>query len=263
MLSLKNMYKLLPQISDFPMISETTTKDTIPPEFLTEAVFAGGSFWSLEAAFGRIEGVVKTATGYYGGTLKKPSYREVCEGLTGHTEAVKVIYDKRRIPYKFLCDIFWESHDPTNKDYLSFGVSTHQRSAIFYSNEKERKEAQESKIRRQMKLNKRIVTKITPSDADFFVAENQHQKHYLQKKYRVCESLGLRSTEQFVESNIACKLNGILAMEAHLIIDELRIFLQTQEMPMQTKLACEEMIEELSKIKVEKTPNSLSIMSWN
>lgn len=159
-------------------------------------------------------------------------HSQVCEGTTGHTEAVKVIYDKRRIPYKFLCDIFWEIHDPTNKDYLvssnfssllflvgainrrgyimwqNFGVSTHQRSAIFYSNEKERKEAQESKIRRQMKLNKRIVTKITPSDTDFFVAENQHQKYYLQKKYRVCESLALRSTDQFVESNIGCKLNG-------------------------------------------------------
>jgi peptide-methionine (S)-S-oxide reductase len=95
--------------------------------------------------------------------------------------------------------------------WQNFGlISNHQRSAVFYSNEKERKEAQESKIRRQMKLNKRIVTKIIPSDSDtdFFVAENQHQKYYLQKKLRVCESMGLRSTDQFLKSNIACKLNG-------------------------------------------------------
>lgn len=80
---------------------------------------------------------------------------------------------------------------------------------IFYSTEEERRKAQESKIRRQMKLNRRIVTKIIASDgADFFTAENQYQKYYLQKHYRLCECLGLRSTEQFSESNIACALNG-------------------------------------------------------
>lgn len=75
-------------------------------------------------------------------------------------------------------------------------------------NEEQKKQAQESKIRRQMKLNRRIVTKIIALDSEFFVAENLHQKYYLQKSYRVCESLSLRSTDQFVESNIACKLNG-------------------------------------------------------
>lgn len=105
----------------------------------------------LEAAFGRLNGVMRTATGYCGGTLKKPTYREVkffkkmlknaknslnpiqntyllicfsklllqvCEGITGHTEAVKVFYDKQTISYKSLCDIFWETHDPTNRNYL-------------------------------------------------------------------------------------------------------------------------------------------------
>ncbi|OMO80234.1 Peptide methionine sulfoxide reductase MsrA [Corchorus capsularis] len=208
------MYQLLPQFnanqfSDLP-ISQTISPPAaiIPSEFLKEAVFAGGSFWGLEAAFGRMDGVINTATGYCGGTLRKPSYREVCEGKTGHTEAVKVIYDKRKVSFKSLCDIFWEIHDCTNKDYLKFGLSTHHRSAIFYSIEEERKQAQESRIRRQMKLNKRIVTKALPFDSNFYMAENQHQKYYLQKNYRLCESLNLRSTEQFVESTIACKLNG-------------------------------------------------------
>lgn len=91
----------------------------------------------------------------------------------------------------------------------NFGLSTHENSVIYYSTEEERKEAQKSKIRKQMRLNKRIVTKILPMENfEFFLAENKHQKYYLQKYYRLCGSLGLRSTEQFVESNIACKLNG-------------------------------------------------------
>ncbi|KAK2652303.1 hypothetical protein Ddye_012159 [Dipteronia dyeriana] len=170
------IYRLLPQFntkSSHIPFSETTPS-TFPTELLSEAVFAGDSFLCLEAAFGRVDGVIKTATGYCGGTLIKPTYREVCEGRTGHTEA-------------------------------NFCVSTHQRSAIYCSNEEERKQAQ---IRRQMKLNKRIVTKIMPFDSDFYMAENQHHNYYLQKHGRVCESLSLRSTLQFVESDIACKLNG-------------------------------------------------------
>ncbi|KAJ0100445.1 hypothetical protein Patl1_21423 [Pistacia atlantica] len=208
------MYKVLPQFttqtSNIPISAETATQSvtTIPSEFLSEAVFAGDSFLDLEAAFGSVDGVVKTATGYCGGTLKKPTYTEVCEGRTGHTEAVKIIYDKTKISYRSLCDIFWGTHDPPNRNYLNFGLSTHRKSAIYYIKEEERKQAQESKIRRQMKLSKRIVTKIIKFDSYFYVAENQHQKYYLQKYCWLCESLSLRSTVQFVESNIACKLNG-------------------------------------------------------
>ncbi|KAF3444289.1 hypothetical protein FNV43_RR13979 [Rhamnella rubrinervis] len=246
------MYKLLPKSTihdsdDFPN-SQTASVSAIPAQCQRQAVLAGGSFWVLESAFGRVDGVVKTAAGYCGGTLRKPSYTEVLGGKTGHTEAVKVTYDNTKISYKSLCDFFWETHDPTNKIYLDFGVGTHQRSAIFCSNEEERKQAQESKIRRQMKLNKRIVTKILALDiSDFFLAENHHQKHYLQETsyFRVCDSLGLRSTQQFVESNLACKLNGILGVEAKLMADNLTKFLKTQELTKQTMSACEEIILEL------------------
>ena len=91
----------------------------------------------------------------------------------------------------------------------NFGLNTHQRSVIFYSTEEERKEAQKSKIRKQMRLNKRIVTKILAiGKLEFYLAENQHQKYYLQKYHWLCGSLGLRSTQHFVGSFIACKLNG-------------------------------------------------------
>ncbi|CAK9150676.1 unnamed protein product [Ilex paraguariensis] len=210
------MYTLLPktnsQISDCP-IYETTSTTTIPLEYLCDAVFAGGSFWDVEAAYGCIDGVVKTVTGYCGGTLRKPTYREVCEGRTGHTQAVKITYDNRQVSYRSLCDAFWETHDPTNKDFLNFGISTHLRTVIFYSAEEERKQAHESKIRRQMKLNRRIVTKFIQFEGDFFIAENHHQKYHLQKHYRLCESLSLRSTDHFVQSNIACKLNGYVTYQ--------------------------------------------------
>ncbi|GFZ18930.1 hypothetical protein Acr_27g0006690 [Actinidia rufa] len=208
------MYKILgqqskSQVHDFPLSETASSNSYVPSEFISQAVFAGGSFWALEAAYGRVEGVVKTVTGYCGGSIVKPTYREVCEGRTGHTEAVKVTYDQRRVSYRSLCDAFWETHDPTNKEFLNFGISTHQRSAIFYATEEERRQAQQSKIRRQMKLNRRIVTTIIKSDGvDFFTAENQHQKYHLQKHYRLCESMNLRSTEQFAESTIACVLNG-------------------------------------------------------
>lgn len=75
-------------------------------------------FYDLKAAYGQVEGVVRTATGYYGGTVRKPSYKEVSEGTIGHTEAVKITYDNRFVSYTSLCDFFWGTHDPTNKNFL-------------------------------------------------------------------------------------------------------------------------------------------------
>ncbi|XP_021888287.1 peptide methionine sulfoxide reductase A5-like isoform X2 [Carica papaya] len=202
------MYKLLPQldtqVSDL-LISKTTSPTLVPSNFLREAVFAGGSFLDLEAALGAVNGIVKTATGYCGGTLKKPTYRE------------------------------------------NFGVSGHRRSAIFYGEEEERKQAQKSKIRRQMKLNRRILTRLMELDSVFYMAENEHQKYHLQKNYRLCGSLSLRSTHQFAESTIACKLNGILGMNGKETVDELRAFLKSNELAKEAVLVCEETIEEISK----------------
>ncbi|PKU74590.1 Peptide methionine sulfoxide reductase A5 [Dendrobium catenatum] len=137
--------------------------------FLKEAIFAAGSFWELEAAICRADsGAVRTAVGYFGGTIAKP------------------IYNQR------------------------FGASTHHRSAIFYATEEEKKQAQESKVEQQMKLNRRIVTKITPaSTSTFYLAESQNQKYYLQEsQLRLCECLSLRSAQHFADSYLALKLNG-------------------------------------------------------
>ncbi|KAK6796710.1 hypothetical protein RDI58_004411 [Solanum bulbocastanum] len=128
----------------------------------------------------------------------------------------------------------------------NFGLSTHLRSAIFCSTEEERKQAQQSKIRLQMKLNRRILTKISflTNNYEFFVEENQHQK-ILQQHYRLCESLSLRSTEQFVESYIACKLNGVLALDGELILEKLPQLTRTCLLPKQCKSTCDEIIQDL------------------
>ncbi|CAN6469971.1 unnamed protein product [Victoria cruziana] len=213
------MYKLLSHQKsakeDHHQRAATSSSLEIPSQFREAAIFAAGSFWTAEAAFGCVDGVLSTSTGYFGGTLRKPTYREVqnvSDANTGHTEAVKIVYDKRTVSFTSLCEVFWDTHDPTSKEFLQFGLSTHLRSAIFYANEEQRKEAMQSKVRRQMKLNRRIVTAILPGhSSDFFLAENCHQKYYLQKRHiRLCECLNLRSTEQFVDSHIACKLNGYL-----------------------------------------------------
>ncbi|XP_059294931.1 uncharacterized protein LOC132048001 [Lycium ferocissimum] len=247
-------YKLLgrSKAQDSNPISENnlSNDNNIPAEFLCHAIFAGDRFHDIEAAYGRVEGVVRTATGYFGGTIRKPSLREVSAGTTGHTEAVKITYDKRIVSYTSLCDFFWGTHDPTNKNFLKFGLSTHLRSAIFCSTEEERKQAQQSKIRRQMKLNTRILTKITlfsKENCEFFLAENQYQKYYLQKHYRLCESLSLRSTEQFVESYIACELNGVLALNGELILDKLPQLASTCMLSKQCRSTCDEIIQDLKR----------------
>ncbi|XP_008782320.2 peptide methionine sulfoxide reductase-like [Phoenix dactylifera] len=249
------MYKLLPKSSaqmhdDFSFQQEMTSNDLPPPEFLKEAIFAAGSFWELEAAFGRVDGVVRTAVGYYGGIRVKPSYKEVSEGTTGHTEAVKLTYDTRNTSYKSLCKVFWASHDPTNKEYLNFGVNTHYQSAIFYGNEEEKKQAQESKVKQQMQLNRRIVTKILPcqssTNSGFYLAESHHQKYYLQSCHlRLCECLNLRSAEQFAGSHLACKLNGIFGGDENTVVDGLKRFAVRCRLPHQIKYVLETIMQEL------------------
>ncbi|WOL18487.1 peptide methionine sulfoxide reductase isoform X1 [Canna indica] len=248
-------YELLPKSQshihdEYPQQSATSLPELPPLEFLGEAIFAAGSFWQLDSAFCRSNGEVRTATGYFGGNLKKPTYREVVQGWTGHTEAVRVTYDKRETSYKALCRVFWASHDPTEKEYLEFGIRTHHKSAIFYSNEEEKKQAQQSKVEQQMKLDRRIVTKIThlsSSDSEFYLAESCHQKYDLQKDHmRLCESLSLRSAQQFADSYLACKLNGIISGAKKIsIADDLKDFLRTYQLSQETKLVLETMILDL------------------
>ena len=142
------------------------------------AIFAAGCFWGVEADFQKVEGVVGTRVGYTGGTLENPDYAAVCRGDSGHAEAVAVDFDPERVSYSQLLQHFWKLHDPTQVDRQGADVGSQYRSAIFYLNEEQRRQAEESKRDEQHRLP--IATEITPA-SDFWEAEDYHQC-YVQKR---------------------------------------------------------------------------------
>ena len=143
------------------------------------AVFGAGCFWGVESSFRAVEGVVDVAVGYAGGDLAKPSYRQVCTGKTGHAEVVQVEYDPARVTFAQLVEVFWQIHDPTTLNRQGPDFGTQYRSVIFYSDEDERKAAEESKLRldKSGQLGRPVVTQIVPA-AEFYRAEEYHQRYY-------------------------------------------------------------------------------------
>ena len=143
------------------------------------AVFGAGCFWGVESAFRAVEGVVDVAVGYAGGNVPKPNYRTVCSGKTGHAEVVQVEYDPARVTFEQLLEVFWQIHDPTTLNRQGPDFGTQYRSIIFYSDEHERKAAEESKRRldESGKLGRPVVTQIVPA-AEFYRAEEYHQRYY-------------------------------------------------------------------------------------
>ncbi len=144
------------------------------------AILAAGCFWGIEKKFDLIKGVTKVEVGYTGGKTQDPTYEQVCYEETGHAEAVKINFDEKIITYKELLNIFWSCHNPTTLNRQGPDIGTQYRSAIFYLNEKQKTEAEESKkIINETTFNNKIVTEITKFDV-FYLAEEYHQK-YLKK----------------------------------------------------------------------------------
>ncbi len=147
------------------------------------ATLAGGCFWCLEAVFLELKGVEKVVSGYSGGAVEKPSYREVTTGTTGHAEAVQIFFNAEEISYKDILDVFFTIHNPTTLDRQDADVGTQYRSAIFYHNEKQKNIA-ENIIRKLDRANiweNPIVTEIS-SFQNFYEAEDYHQDYYKQNR---------------------------------------------------------------------------------
>jgi len=140
---------------------------------------AGGCFWCTEAIFNRVEGVKKVIPGYIGGNLKNPSYKEVCSGKTGHAEAISLEFDKNIILLDKLLLIFFQTHDPTQLNRQGNDFGTQYRSAIFYTDIKQKKITENiiKKLSESIYKNKEIVTKIELAK-DFFEAEKEHINYY-------------------------------------------------------------------------------------
>ncbi len=162
---------------------EKTIKDT--HEKMASAVFAGGCFWCTESDFEKVDGVIEAISGYAGGHIKNPTYRQVSGGGTGHVEVVKVTYDPKTISYEKLLEIFWQHVDPTDPGGQFVDRGAQYRSAIFYANGTEKRLAEESKQRLAAsgRFNKPIVTDILPL-GEFYPAENYHQDYYKKNPIR-------------------------------------------------------------------------------
>lgn len=143
------------------------------------ATFGGGCFWCVEAVFERLNGVEKVVSGYSGGKTKNPTYREVSNGNTGHAEVCKITYDKNKITYEELLEVFFKTHDPTTLNRQGADVGTQYRSVIFYHNEEQKKTAEEYKklLNKSGAFNNPIVTEITKFDT-FYKAEEYHQDYF-------------------------------------------------------------------------------------
>ena len=143
------------------------------------AILAGGCFWCTEAVFNRLEGVIEVTSGYTDGFIKHPAYREVCSGRTGHTEAIKVIFNPEIIAFTELLVIFFSTHDPTTLNRQGNDVGTQYRSGIYYTNETQKELAQTAikQLTDDMVFSDPIVTEVKPFEV-FYDAGDDHKDYY-------------------------------------------------------------------------------------
>ena len=149
------------------------------------AIFAGGCFWCMEGPFDKLDGVISTTSGYIGGHKKNPTYKEVSAGITGHTEAVEVVYEPAKVSYEKLLDVFWHNIDPVTKDRQFCDGGTQYRSAIFYTDDAQKVAADASRaaLDKSKPFKGTIVTEITAAK-EFYPAEDYHQDYYLKNPIR-------------------------------------------------------------------------------
>jgi len=165
--------------------SGDSTKGNVSEQRFEKATFAGGCFWCMEPPFDKLDGVISTTSGYTGGTEKDPTYEQVSAGKTGHLEAIEVTYDPAKVSYAQLLDVFWKNVDPTQHNGQFVDIGSQYRTAIFYHNEEQRRQALESRNRLQesRKFGKPIVTEIRPA-MPFYSAEDYHQDYYIKNPIR-------------------------------------------------------------------------------
>ena len=163
-------------------ISKDMTTNTNGSNTITDtATFGTGCFWCTEAIFQQLDGVIKSTSGYSGGHVDNPSYKDVCTGTTGHAEVIQVVYDPAKISFDELLEVFWQTHDPTTLNRQGNDVGPQYRSVVFYHSEEQKEKAEKYKA----ELNKSgaftdpIVTEISPF-TKFYAAENYHQDYFNQ-----------------------------------------------------------------------------------
>ena len=155
-------------------LSSVTDKNN---EQLETAIIGGGCFWCTEAVFEKVDGVKEAISGYAGGKNPNPTYKEICTGLTGHAEVIKILFDPAKISFREILEIFGDAHDPTTLNRQGADVGTQYRSTIMYLNESQKQAAEKWKIQLNAKLQDPVVTEIVPAPK-FYEAEKYHQDYY-------------------------------------------------------------------------------------
>jgi peptide-methionine (S)-S-oxide reductase len=148
-----------------------------------QIVLAAGCFWCTEAVFQRFDGILEVRSGYTGGHIKNPAYREVCSGRTGHAEGIHITFDPEIISLKTILEVFFATHDPTTLNRQGNDVGTQYRSAIFFTSEEQRQEVEDfiEFLTKESIFDNDIVTEVSPLDV-FYEAEVNHQEYYNQNK---------------------------------------------------------------------------------
>ncbi|MEO6730917.1 MAG: peptide-methionine (S)-S-oxide reductase MsrA [Ferruginibacter sp.] len=150
---------------------------------LDTATFGTGCFWCTEAIFQQVEGVSKVTSGYSGGKVNNPTYKQVCTGTTGHAECLNIVYDPSKITFDELLEIFWQVHDPTTLNRQGNDVGTQYRSVVFYRNEKQKEivEKYKAALNKSGAWKDPVVTTLEPF-VKFYPAEDYHQNYYNDNK---------------------------------------------------------------------------------
>lgn len=151
---------------------------TIPPDADT-ATFGAGCFWCVEAIFSELKGVLQVMSGYSGGHIKNPAYKEVCNGNTGHAEVCRIIYDPKIISFETLLSVFWQTHDPTTPNRQGNDIGSQYRSVIFYHDETQKMLAEKylTELNHSGAFANPVITEITAFEA-FYPAEDYHQQYF-------------------------------------------------------------------------------------
>jgi peptide-methionine (S)-S-oxide reductase len=152
---------------------------------MEKIILAGGCFWCTEAVFTGVRGVISIVSGFSGGAIKNPAYREVCQGRTGHAECIELTYDPQELSLEVILDLFFKTHDPTTLNRQGHDVGTHYRSAIFYTTEDQKSTvgAYILALEQNSVYPSPIVTEVAPFDA-FYPAEVEHQEYYKNNPYQ-------------------------------------------------------------------------------
>ncbi|HYC86122.1 MAG TPA: peptide-methionine (S)-S-oxide reductase MsrA [Chryseosolibacter sp.] len=155
------------------------SKENVNDQNLETATFGSGCFWCTEAIFQNVDGVYKVESGYSGGKVKNPTYKEVCSGLTGHAEVIQIKFNPAEVSYDELLEIFWKTHDPTTLNRQGADVGTQYRSVVYYHNDKQKQLAEHYKkeLEENQVFSDPIVTEISPFSV-FYKAEDYHQNYY-------------------------------------------------------------------------------------